>query len=67
MKEDIKRLCQSGAFSLFEDVADEVEREIKEVDFDSNSHEMAYRMGKRDGAREYKSELLSRIKDYANE
>ena len=62
----IKRLCQSGALKPFLQLCKELVKEY-EVEYSKDVHEIAYNIGKRDGARAFISDLENRIEQIANE
>ena len=59
---DMKKLCQSGAFSKFKELADSIL--LPEIKY---GEDVLYQLGKRDGAAEFKSELFSEIERIAKE
>lgn len=64
-KKQIHNLCSSGAFDAFMELANAIE--VSEVKYTSNPHDIAYQLGKRDGAMEFKDELYSLVRRNATE
>ena len=62
MNKLIKELCTSGAFDLFVELMEEIQ--IPEVTY-SQDQDVVYLLGKRDGALEWKDELIETIKKNA--
>ena len=59
-KDIIKKLCTTGAFQMFIELMEELE-----LPMIRHGDDLTYQVGKRDGAVEFKQEVIKTIDDYA--
>lgn len=57
----LKNACQSGAFSLFMEMAHIVLKEYDEVKFNRDPYVLSYAHGCKDGAKQFLNDLENRI------